>query len=510
MKKQGATAGTGQAPPAGGEARRGKYDDSIPVDAVDPSPLNRRYTDDGDRRVLALATEIAERGLLHPINVRAMPGGRYEIICGEGRWRAFRHAGRGTIPAMVHDCDEATAHIMRLSENLHRHDLDPLDEGEGVAALLKLHNGDVKEVNARVKWGESWVRRRAQLVNLSPAWREEIAKADTAYPHIRDKVTHLEEIAALPRETQDALLAAGALQYKHSAGELRRAIALWMRRLDSKPWSYEFDKKTYSGSSGRRCEACMKRTGRKDGELFDELLEASTEMAKGDKSDLCLDPACWAEKTVRFVLAQMDDNPGAYLLVDGHADGTKEEERYGQKILNNWQYVECDANKATPPGYGIEARGVFVCGNRIGKVVDILLREGAPDREEDAARAERSARARQEEERAVARRVAFRKAAVEAMPEDAPGTQTLLILTLWFGMGCHHYDGRNPEGLAWKCLRDDVADDIAEIAEAGSRNSEDDHGRAHGAVIATAIRQLDIDLDAVKARAEELLHAPAE
>ncbi len=291
-KKQNAKTETGQSPPATAGAQSGKYR-MLPVDAIDPSPLNRKYADD-DQRVLSLAAELAEQGLLHPINVRIMPGGRYEIICGEGRWRAFRQNGRAEIPSMVHECDESAAQIMRLSENIHRSDLEPLEEGEGVAALLRLHKGDVKEVSSRVGWSE------AKLIDLSPLWREEIAKQDTRYPHIRDKVTHLEEIAALPPETQDALLAGGTLEFKHSEGELRRAIALWMRRLDSKPWTYEFDKKTYSGfanSSGQRCESCFRRTGRKDGGLFDELLEASSEMAKGDKSDLCLDPACWKEKT---------------------------------------------------------------------------------------------------------------------------------------------------------------------------------------------------------------------
>ncbi len=507
-KERDVTTGSGPEPPAA-TAHGGEYRE-IPVDAVAPSPLNRRYAGDEDQRVLSLAAELAERGLLHPINVRVMPGDRYEIICGEGRWRAFRCNGRATIPALVHDCDEITAHIMRLSENIHRHDLEPLDEGEGVAALLELHHGDVKEVSSRVGWGESWVRRRAQLVKLSPAWRAEIAKSDTQYPHIRDKVMHLEEIAALPAETQDALLANGTLQFKRSAAELRRAIALWMRRLDSKPWTYEFDKKTYSGSSGRRCEACLKRTGRKDGGLFDELVEASSEMLKGDKSELCLDPACWEQKTVRFVLAQLDENPGAYLLADGYVDSRKEEELYGQKILPHWKYSECAGNRATPEGFTIEARGVFACGGRIGGVVDIM---DAMDQADDAERAARMARAKKENEKNAACAASIEKAVNEVLPRETPDMDApeLLRLALWFGLSCHAYaENDDVEGLAWRSLRHDVADEIAEIVKCGLQTPEDEHGEARNTIMAMVIERLALDLDSVRARAEEILHAPAD
>lgn len=507
-KTRNAKAESGQAPPAAAGAHSGEYR-SISVDAIDPSPLNRKYAED-DQRVLSLAAELAEQGLLHPINVRVMPGGRYEIICGEGRWRAFRQNGRADIPAMVHECDESAAQIMRLSENIHRSDLEPLEEGEGVAALLRLHNGDVKEVSGRVGWSEAWVRRRAKLVDLSPLWRDEIARPDTRYPHIRDKVTHLEEIAVLPPETQDALLSDGALEFKRSEGDLRRAIALWMRRLDSKPWTYEFDKKTYSGSSGRRCESCFRRTGRKDGGLFDELLEASSEMAKGDKSDLCLDPACWKEKTVRFILAQIDDNPGARLLADDTADigRPKEEDLYGQEILPKWQYVECVENKATPQGFTIEARGVFVCGARVGKVIDIMLREDALDQADDAERARRAAVAKQEQAERWARRKAIEKAVDEALPQETPAldTHALLSFGVWFGLDDHRYDDEHGayadwdiESMAWKSIRRDLAEAIVFVAESGNCS----------AFMAAALARFGIDPGALRARTEELLHAPA-
>ncbi len=506
-----------QAPPSAG-AQSGEYRE-IPVDAIDPSPLNRKYADD-DQRVLSLAAELAEQGLLHPINVRVMPGDRYEIICGEGRWRAFRHNGRATIPAMIHDCDEGAAQIMRLSENIHRSDLEPLEEGEGVAALLRLHGGDVKEVSGRVGWSEAWVRRRAMLVNLSPAWREEIAKAETRYPHIRDKVTHLEDVAALPQETQDALLADGALECEHSAVELRRAIALWMRRLDAKPWTREWEKRMYSGSSGRRCDACMKRTGRKDGGLFDELLDAASEMQKGDKSDLCLDPACWEEKTVRFVQAQLADNPEAYLLADGHTNDTRAAERYGHTILPQWRYVEYVENRATPEGFGREARGVFVCGARVGKVVDILLRDDAVDAADDAERATRIAQDRQEQAVRVARHEAVTQAVDEALPKETPciDSRTLLSLCLWFGLpGCNWNEERGEyaewdvEGMAWEFLRVDLADELGKVAGLGYRSDvENTSARNQRALIAMVIGRLGIDLDVVRARAEEILHAPAD
>lgn len=464
----------------------------LDVAGIEPSPLNRRYEGDDDQRVLALAADIERQGLIHPINVRAMPGGKYEIICGEGRWRAFRRAGLERIPCIVRDCDESAAQVMRLAENLQRHNLDPLDEGEGVRALLRLHNDSADEVAARLKWSPAWVRRRASLANLSLAWREEIANPDTLYDHIRDKVTHLEMIAPLPHETQDALLSSGVLRYKLTARDLRAALALAMRRLDAKPWTREFDKKTYSGSSGRRCDACQKRSGRKDGGLFDELVEASAETVKGDKSDLCLDPACWAEKTFRFVSAQINDNPGVHLIAsDLNCDISALKLAYGE-ILPSWAWEECIEGNENSKSYTEEAKGVFVSGNRIGKVIDIMLRDDREDELDDAERRKRKEvqiremdeRRRLDEERVERIRQAVPESienlkALLAAPENLDAV--LLNWGVWLGLECIRFDDDADSDFlvfatiestctaAWESIREDIVRLLAyDKSEAGN------------------------------------------
>lgn len=479
-------------------ASTGVYDE-LPVDRIDPSPLNRKYDGDDDQRVLSLAADIEREGLIHPINVRVMPDDKYEIICGEGRWRAFRRSGLTTIPCIVRDCDEITAQIMRLSENIQRSSLDPLDEGEGIAALLALHHNDVEEVAARVKWDAGWVRRRAKLTNLSPAWREEIAKPDTVYAHIRDKITHMELLAPLPQETQDALLAKGDLRYKQTARDLRAAIALMMRRLDAKPWPYEFDKKTYSGSSGKRCESCLKRSGRKDGGLFDDLVEASTEMAEGDKSDLCLDPVCWQEKTVRFVKAQIEDYPDARFLSSDTIFDPKVEQTYGGKILPKWAWDEWVDGKETGAGYTVEAKGVFVHGHRIGQVIDIMLRDDDQDQEEDATRTQRVNLMRRNAEETARREEAARAELEAAIPEtledlndllhhdtDAGLAAVLMAWGLWFGLAPIRYDDEHRDTdfaavqdwkvfgqIAWAQIRKDVVEMFADHPEAPPEDATD-------------------------------------
>lgn len=83
-----------------------------------------------------LSDSIAEHGVLQPIVVRALPGGAYQIIAGERRWRASRQAGLGEIPAIVIEADDDKVRELALIENLQRQDLTPLEEAMGYRSLM--------------------------------------------------------------------------------------------------------------------------------------------------------------------------------------------------------------------------------------------------------------------------------------------------------------------------------------------------------------------------------------
>ena len=108
---------------------------SIPIDAIVLNASQpRRYFDVG--KLESLARDISANGLLSPVVVRQQPDGNYELIAGERRLRACRIAGLVEIPVNIIDCDDKTATLIRLTENLQREDLNAYEETMGILQLL--------------------------------------------------------------------------------------------------------------------------------------------------------------------------------------------------------------------------------------------------------------------------------------------------------------------------------------------------------------------------------------
>jgi len=99
----------------------------IAVELICASPEQPRRAFDQEA-LLALAESIRERGILQPVLVRPLAGGRYELIAGERRWRAARIAQLETIPAIVRREDDAASLELALVENMAREDLNPVEE----------------------------------------------------------------------------------------------------------------------------------------------------------------------------------------------------------------------------------------------------------------------------------------------------------------------------------------------------------------------------------------------
>jgi ParB family transcriptional regulator, chromosome partitioning protein len=109
---------------------------NLPVELVVPNPAQPRRSFDPDA-LQALAGSIADRGVLQPILVRPLPGGRYELVAGERRWRATQLAGLSDFPALIQERDDATTLQAALIENMARADLNPVEEARAVAALVE-------------------------------------------------------------------------------------------------------------------------------------------------------------------------------------------------------------------------------------------------------------------------------------------------------------------------------------------------------------------------------------
>jgi ParB family chromosome partitioning protein len=108
----------------------------LAVELIKPNKDQPRRSFD-QAALQALAESVQERGVIQPVLVRPRPGGTYELVAGERRWRAAKLAGLERMPALVQDHDDATTLEVALVENMAREDLNPVEEARAVAGLVE-------------------------------------------------------------------------------------------------------------------------------------------------------------------------------------------------------------------------------------------------------------------------------------------------------------------------------------------------------------------------------------
>jgi ParB family chromosome partitioning protein len=131
----------------------------IPLDLIAPNPSQPRHDFD-EPALLALADSIRARGVLQPIVVRPLAGGRYELVAGERRFRAAALAELDAIPSIVRETDDAERLELALIENMARADLNPIEEARACATLVDDLGMTKEEVARRVG------RSRVAVANL--------------------------------------------------------------------------------------------------------------------------------------------------------------------------------------------------------------------------------------------------------------------------------------------------------------------------------------------------------
>jgi ParB family transcriptional regulator, chromosome partitioning protein len=137
----------------------------LPVDLIAPSPHQPRKAFD-ESSLQALAESITENGILQPVLVRPLVGGRYELVAGERRWRAAQLAGVDQIPALVRTRDDAEALEVALVENMAREDLNPIEEARACAALVEELGLTREDVGRRVGRSRVAVSNLLRLLDL--------------------------------------------------------------------------------------------------------------------------------------------------------------------------------------------------------------------------------------------------------------------------------------------------------------------------------------------------------
>ncbi|MEU1706340.1 ParB/RepB/Spo0J family partition protein [Streptomyces sp. NPDC005706] len=156
----------------------------LPLDSITPNPRQPREVFDEDA-LHELITSIQEVGLLQPVVVRQIGPARYELIMGERRWRACREAGLEAIPAIVRATDDEKLLLDALLENLHRAQLNPLEEAAAYDQLLKDFNCTHDQLADRIGRSRPQVSNTLRLLRLSPAVQKRVAAGVLSAGHAR-------------------------------------------------------------------------------------------------------------------------------------------------------------------------------------------------------------------------------------------------------------------------------------------------------------------------------------
>jgi ParB family chromosome partitioning protein len=156
----------------------------LPLDAIVPNPRQPRTVFDGDA-LEELVDSIREVGLLQPVVVRPLGDDRYELVMGERRWRASQLAGSATIPAIVRPTEDHDLLRDALLENLHRAQLNPLEEAAAYQQLLEDFGCTQDELATRIKRSRPQISNTIRLLRLPPTVQRRVAAGVLSAGHAR-------------------------------------------------------------------------------------------------------------------------------------------------------------------------------------------------------------------------------------------------------------------------------------------------------------------------------------
>ena len=165
------------------EVAGARYEE-IAVTAITPNPRQPRRSFDEDT-LDELAESIRQVGLLQPVVVRATAPGRYELVTGERRWRAAQQAGLSEIGAIVKQTQDDDMLRDALIENLHRQQLDPLEEAAAYQQLLDDFGATHEELALKVGRSRPHITNTLRLLNLPPAVQKRVAAGVLTAGHAR-------------------------------------------------------------------------------------------------------------------------------------------------------------------------------------------------------------------------------------------------------------------------------------------------------------------------------------
>ena len=180
---QAPSTGDSQSPPLA-PVPNGSYFAELPLDSISPNPRQPRTVFDEDA-MNELVESVREVGLLQPIVVRPLGGARFELVMGERRWRAAQLASLDTIPAIVRETADHALLRDALLENLHRVQLNPLEEAAAYQQMLEDFGCTQEELANRIKRSRPQISNTIRLLKLPPTVQRRVAAGVLSAGHAK-------------------------------------------------------------------------------------------------------------------------------------------------------------------------------------------------------------------------------------------------------------------------------------------------------------------------------------
>ncbi|MDE5605139.1 MAG: ParB/RepB/Spo0J family partition protein [Eubacterium sp.] len=157
---------------------------TLPISEIIPNKEQPRKTFD-EAALDELAESIKQHGVLQPLLVRPLPNGGYQLVAGERRWRASRKAGLREVPVVVKELTDTETMEIAIIENLQREDLNPIEEAEGLQALIDKCGFTQEEVAASVGKSRPAIANSLRLLRLPKEVREMTRDGKISAGHAR-------------------------------------------------------------------------------------------------------------------------------------------------------------------------------------------------------------------------------------------------------------------------------------------------------------------------------------
>lgn len=328
------TAPAGAAP--GEPALKPAYTGAEAVRLVNAPPLHAINSQTNPRRrrgldldsLRALADSILAHGLGNPILVRPLPAARveetsdmdprpaYEVIAGERRWRAAQLAELAEMPMFVRHMDDQAVLEMQLVENIEREDLDAMEEAEGFALLRDKLGYTVEQIAQRMGKGrgESYVRKRMKLLDLTPASREAMydGTLQLSTGLLVSRMSEKDQVDAVKLiKSMERSLPGDRTEPAPYREVVRALFNKFHLVLDNAPFDIQDPGLVLTAGA---CSSCPKRTGANP-DLFGD--------ADHNAENQCTDSACWGEKKTAHVARAVADAKARGLTVMDESEAEK-------------------------------------------------------------------------------------------------------------------------------------------------------------------------------------------